>query len=114
MPQQSVFFDERTLSNHVQVLKVYDASYAHSCFEEMNEEALSFLAKSLGVGAPDQITEPEFSLTWEDLMAEAREDWNLFSFFIVLKGEGGGARPVYVSPDWPSAEAFAKLCLVGM
>ena len=35
MPQESIYFDEQTESKRVQVLKVYDAAYTRSCFEEM-------------------------------------------------------------------------------
>ena len=40
MPQLSIFLDKRTESKRVQVLKVYDAAYAHSCFDEMDEDAV--------------------------------------------------------------------------
>ena len=38
----------------------------------------------------------------------AREDGNLLSFFIVNQTKGGHTESLYVSPDWPSAEAFAQ------
>ena len=41
-------------------------------------------------------------------MEQAREDGNLLSFFIVNETVGPHRESLYVSPDWPSAEAFAK------
>jgi hypothetical protein len=38
----------------------------------------------------------------------AREDGNMLSFFVVSEATGDSSKGVYVSPDWPSAEAFAK------
>ncbi len=107
MPQQSIFLDKRTESKRVQVLKVYDAAYAHSCFDEMDADALAFLSKSLDLESKYELTEP-YDLTWEEVEDEAREDGNVVSFFIVLDETQGHAKPLYVSPDWPSAEAFAE------
>ena len=39
---------------------------------------------------------------------QARERDNLFSFFVVNEIKGGHSESLYVSPDWPSAEDFAK------
>jgi hypothetical protein len=50
MPQQSIYLDERTESNRVQVLKVYDRVFARSCFDEMDEPALAFLSASSPLG----------------------------------------------------------------
>jgi hypothetical protein len=108
MPQQTTYFDERTESKRVQVLKTYDASYARSCFDEMDQDALSFLSSSFDLESKYEMTEPVGDLVWEDVEEEAREDRNVFSFFVVIEETGGRARPLYVSPDWPSAEAFAK------
>jgi hypothetical protein len=107
MPQQSVFFDERTDAKRVRVLKVYDKAYAHSCFEVMNEDALAFLAESLDLRSKYDLPESSTTLQWEDVEDEAREDGNLLSFFVVLEESDAESKPVYVSPDWPSAERFA-------
>ena len=49
---------------------------------------------------------------WDELLEAAREDVrtdpNLYSFFVVAETTGGKAEDLYISPDWPSAEAFAK------
>ena len=108
MPQQSIFFDERTDAKRAQVLKVYDAAYARSCFDEMNEDALAFLGKSLDLESKYDLAESAITLQWEDVEVEAREDGNLLSFFVVIEESEGTSRPVYVSPDWPSAEKFAS------
>lgn len=108
MPQQSVFFDERTGSTRVRVLKLYDISYARSCFEEMDENALAFLSKSLDLDGKYDLGEPVTTLKWEDVAEEAREDGNTLSFFVVVEESASDSRPLYVSPDWPSAEQFAR------
>jgi len=108
MPQQTVFLDKTTDAKRVQVLKVYDATYARSCFDEMDEDALAFLSESLDLGSKYELTEPVTDPTWEDLEEEAREDGNLLSFFVVISETAHQPRPVYVSADWPSAETFAK------
>jgi len=108
MPQQSVFLDERTEGKRVQVLKVYDAAYARSCFDEMNEDALVFLRDSLDLESKYDLPELPITLQWEDVEGEGGEDGNLLSFFVVLEESGGTSRPIYVSPDWPSAEKYAK------
>ena len=108
MPQQSIYFDEQRESKRVQVVKVYDAAYARSCFEEMDEDALAFLSKSLDLESRYESAEPVGEVLWEDVEEEAREDGNLLSFFVVIEENGHHSRPVYVSPDWPSAESFAR------
>jgi len=112
MPQQTVFFDERTDAKRVRVLKVYDAAYARSCFDEMNEEELAFLSKSLDLESNYDLPNPPVTLQWEDVEGEAREDGNLLSFFVVLEESGAISRPAFVSPDWPTSEAFARKSLV--
>jgi hypothetical protein len=42
------------------------------------------------------------------LLYAAREDGNLLSFFVVTTSTGRTSASVYVSPDWPSAEAVTK------
>lgn len=108
MPEQTVFFDERTDSRRVQVLKVYDTNFARSCFVEMDENALAFLSRSLDLESKYEMNELSRGLEWEDVEDDAREDGNVLSFFVVIEENEKGSRPLYVSPDWPSAEAFAK------
>ncbi|HTW31119.1 MAG TPA: hypothetical protein VMD76_05545, partial [Candidatus Sulfotelmatobacter sp.] len=49
---------------------------------------------------------------WQELCEAAREDVradpNLYSFFVVSEARAAKDEDLYVSPDWPSAEAFAK------
>jgi hypothetical protein len=49
---------------------------------------------------------------WEELCKAAREDVrldpSLYSFFVVSEITAGKAKDLFVSPDWPSAEEFAK------
>jgi hypothetical protein len=106
MPQQSIFFDEQTATKRVQVLKVYDVTYARSCFQEMDEDAIGFLSNSLDLGS--KYEESFRELEWEDVEEEAREDGNKLSFFVVVEVRDGESKPLYVSPYWPSAEEFAK------
>lgn len=108
MPRESVFFDERTDAKRVRVLKVYDAAYARACFDEMDEDALAFLSKSLDLSSKYEFADSGSEVAWEDVQEEAREDGNLLSFFVVLEQRDDHDRPVYVSPDWPSAETFAR------
>lgn len=112
MRQQAIFFDERTATKRVQVLKVYDVSFARECFNEMNEDALSHLSESLEIDGKYELDDTGDKPTWEDLEDEAREDGNLLSFFVVLEESNGQSKLLYVSPDWPSAETFAKRSLV--
>jgi hypothetical protein len=108
MPEQSIYFDEQKGSKRVQVLKVYDSAYARSCFEEMSDDALSVLSKSLDLASKYDAGEPLADLAWEDVEEDAREDGNVLSFFVVIEETGDRRTPIYVSPDWPSAENFAK------
>jgi hypothetical protein len=109
MPQQEVFLDERVGNKHVQVLKTYDAAFAREAFDVMDAQALKFLSVRLGaedLPAPDS---PDFTDSiWQELEDGAREDWNKFSYFVVTEDAGNRPAPVFVSADWPSAEAFAR------
>lgn len=105
MPQQSIYLDEQTSTKRVQVLKVYDPSFARACFNEMEEDALTFLSRSLNLEGD---YEAASEVGWEDIEDEAREDGNLMSFFVVIEQTPERERALYVSPDWSSAEAFAR------
>src|SRR4051812_48301881 len=72
MPRESVFFDEPTEAKRVRVLKVYDAAYARACFEEMGEDALAFLSKSLDLGSKYELADSGSDVAWEDVEEEAR------------------------------------------
>lgn len=115
MPQQEVFFEQQTGDGRVQVLKTYDQTYAREVFSNMDDVAQNHLWNSLGV---DENYEPadvplrgdpeRQDFLWEELLDAAREEGNLLSFFVVSEEVGTGAASLYVSADWPSAEAFAK------
>ena len=81
----------------------------------MDEAAQKYLWNSLGINenydAADvpSIDDPAGEdFLWEELMDAAREDGNLLSFFVVNEAKGSSSESLYISPDWPSAETFAK------
>jgi hypothetical protein len=119
MPRQEVFFEQKTGDRRVEVLKTYDRSYAREVFKSIGEEAREALAEALELRknyAPEDIPDPKGSdyddFLWEEVCEAAREDVRndptLYSFFVVAEAKDSNAEDVYVSPDWPSAEAFAK------
>jgi hypothetical protein len=81
----------------------------------MDEAAQAYLWNSLGIDdsydsaeiPPRHDPEGEDFL-WGEFLEAAREDGNLLSFFVVSEAKGSRSESLYVSPDWPSAEAFAK------
>lgn len=120
MPKQEIFFEQRDGDRKIEVLKTYDQGYAREAFSSMGEEALEYLWLAL---KPEEIYDPAGlpSLTdpsnasneaqdflWDELLEQAREDGNLLSFFVVSETNGRRTDSLYVSPDWPSAEAYAK------
>jgi hypothetical protein len=115
MPQQEVFFEYKTEDGALQILKTYDRSYAREVLGRMDEEAQAHLWSALKI---DENYEPADvpplhdpdtdDFLWNELLDAAREDGNLLSFFVVSEASGGNPKGLYVSPDWPSAEAFAK------
>lgn len=119
MPQQQLFFEQKIGDRRVEVLKTYDRSYAREVFNGIGEEAREALATALELGKnfePADIPDPNGSdyddFLWDELIEAAREDVrndpNLYSFFVVSEGTSAQPQDVYISPDWPSAEAFAK------
>jgi hypothetical protein len=116
MPQQELFFQSEAAGRRVEVLKTYDQQFAREAFDSMDEVAEAFLWNSLKpekiydpAGLPT-LNEPEDreAFLWDELVDQGREDWKTFSFFIVNETTNGKSESLYVSPDWPSAEAFAK------
>lgn len=117
MPKQEVFFEQIMQGKRVEVLKSYDQSYARDAFAKMDETSLRRLWLAL---EPEKIYDPADlpslndvngegeAFLWDELLEQAREEDNLFSFFIVNEVTGDRTESLYVSPDWPSAEAFAK------
>jgi hypothetical protein len=115
MPTQEIYLDQQVGDRRVQIVKTYDEQYAREAFEAMGESAQAHLWNSLKVEEnydPEDIPSlngPDGeSFLWEELLDAAREDGNLHSFFVVREATGGNPNGLYVSPDWPSAEAFAK------
>jgi len=119
MPRQEVFFEQSTGGRRVEVLKTYDQSYAREVFNDLDSEAREALATALDlkknyepadIPAPEGIEYDDF--LWDELFEAAREDVrsdpNLYSFFVVAEDGDGKSEDLYISPDWPSAEAFAK------
>jgi len=116
MPAQELFFEQTTGTRHIEVLKTYDQQFAREAFDNMDEEAQTHLWNSL---KPEDIYDPEglptvaepedrSAFLWDELVDQAREDWRTFSYFVVNEAKDGRTESLYVSPDWPSAEAFAK------
>jgi hypothetical protein len=115
MPQQEMLFEQVAGDRRVEVLKTYDRSYAREAFGDMDEAAQAFLWNSLGINeaydaadVPSREDAGSGDFLWEELLEAAREDGNLLSFFVVSEANGPRSRSLDVSPDWPSAEAFAK------
>lgn len=119
MPKQEVFFEYEIAGQagqRIEVLKTYDEAYAREAFDSMDEEAQIHLRNSLRRQEPynpDEFSESpdpteREAFLWDEMVDQAREDWNTFSFFVVNATAGSRSESLYVSPDWPSAEAFAK------
>jgi hypothetical protein len=119
MPRQETFFEQSTGDVRVEVIKTYDPSYARDVFNGLAEDARTSLAHALELDknyAPEDIPEPQETdyddLIWQELYEAAREDVrndpNLYSFFVVAETRAGRKTDLYVSPDWPSAQAYAK------
>jgi hypothetical protein len=85
----------------------------------MDSEALKALAATLSledkyeandIPAPDAADYEDF--LWDEICEEAVEDVRqsptLSSYFVVVESKDGKSEELYVSPDWPSAEQFAR------
>jgi hypothetical protein len=121
MPKQEVFFEQKGGGRRVEVLKTYDQGYAREAFVHMDEAAQTHLWDSLGIDenfdptdVPPLHDPDSEDFLWEALLDAAREDGSLLSFFVVNEAKGTNSQSLYVSPDWPSAEAFAKSRLAGI
>ena len=121
MPQQETFFEQTKGDRRVEVLKTYDRSYARDAFGKMDEGAQTYLWSSLGIDEaydptdiPPRHDPDSEDFLWEELLEAAREEGNVLSFFVVNEAKGGSLTSLYVSPDWPSAEAFARSRLAGV
>lgn len=117
MPQQETFFEQSAGNRHIEVLKSYDEAYAREAFQGMDAAALQRLWTSL---KPEETYDPTNlpslsdsagdaeAFLWDELLEQAREDGPLLSFFIVNETVDRHSESLFVSPDWPTAEAFAK------
>jgi hypothetical protein len=119
MPRQETFLREATNGIEVEVIKTYDRSYAQEVFRGMSPEAMKALAATLSLAekyeasnipAPDDADYEDF--LWDEICEGAIEDVRqsptLSSFFVVVESKNGKSEELYVSPDWPSAESFAR------
>lgn len=113
---QETFFTQIVGARRVEVLKSYDQAYAREAFQAMSRPALQHLWRSL---KPEDIYASEDlprldvldgeaeAFLWDELLEQARESGNQLSFFVVNESLEQKTETLYVSPDWPSAEAFA-------
>jgi hypothetical protein len=120
MPQQEVYFEQKTGNRRIVVLKTYDQNYAREAFDNMDEDAQADLRKALGIDdlyeaaeIPDIHSLDGAEFMWDELLECAREEGNLLSFFVVNEQKGMASESLYVAPDWPSAEGFAKMRSMG-
>ncbi len=117
MPQQETFFEQTAGDRRIEVLKSYDQAYAREAFRSMDHAALQRLWTSL---KPEEIYDPAGlpslndpagdgeAFLWDELLEQAREDGPVLSFFIVNETVNRRSESLFVSPDWPSAQAFAQ------
>lgn len=120
MPKQEIFFEQQSGERRIEVLKSYDQGYAREAFNNMNDEAVRQLWSAL---KPEEIYDPAGlpalddpndangeaeAFLWDELLEQAREDGPQLSFFIVNEVNDGRSESLYVAPDWPSAQSFAK------
>lgn len=110
MPQQTIFLEEQVGDEHITVLKSYDQQFAREVFDGMDDTARAELVAALHLEDEYEAGDltDEGDAIWDELVDQAREDGSLFSFFVVTTATGTRSDTLFVSPDWPSAEAFAK------
>ena len=116
MPRQETFLIVNKGHETVEVLKTYDETFAREAFRNMDDAALAHLAASL---KPESIYEEKDipksgdegyeDFLWDVMVDDAREDWKTFSYFVVTKSNGQKTEELFVSGDWPTAEAYVKL-----
>ena len=115
MPQQTTFYEQQIGDRRIEILKSYDSAFAREAFDQMDEKALRFLGRFLELERkydPADVPSPNddgyADALWDEVQEGAREDWNTLSYFVVTEQVGGKTQALYVSADWPSAEAFTK------
>lgn len=116
MPSQEIFLRETDGARTLEVVKTYDHHFARQAFEHMDDFALDHLLSCLNLEAncdeadiPSRENADFEDFVWEEVLESARESGNALSFFVVGQSAGGTIEPLFVSPDWPTAEAFFKL-----
>lgn len=116
MPTQETILEKQLGDGRALVIKTYDASLAHEAFQHLDENAIAQVANALRLeelfeakDIPEPASPDYAEFVWETLSDEAREDGNLKSFFILYREvQGQPLQPLFVSADWPSAEAFSQ------
>lgn len=123
MPKQETFLQQRSGNKSIEVIKSYDQDYAREAFKNMDDEAQQRLWNTLkpeeiydpaglpSLNDPNDVNGEAAAFLWDELLEQAREDGNLLSFFIVNEVIDSRSESLYVSPDWPSAQAFANQLL---
>jgi hypothetical protein len=116
MRLQETYLEKSVNGGRALVIKSYDEKLAREAFESVGDDTLGLIATALKLSdlfeaedIPDAQSAEYRDFLWEVLSDEAREDGHTKSFFVVMK-EISGQLPaaLYVSPDWPSAELFAR------
>lgn len=114
MPSQELYLEKKVGSDVFQVLKTYDTAFAKEAFAEMDEAAIEHLSKSLSISeeiAPEDMpTSPSdlADLIWEEMYDSASEHGQTKSYFVVRRSSESNDDFLYVSGDWPSAEAYVN------
>lgn len=115
MPRRETFMTVKNGDEIVEVVKTYDEGSAREAFRSMDDDALAYLVNSLNLESlfepselPVSTDEGYRDFIWDVIVNEAREDWNLVSYFVVAKSIGSKSDELFVSPDWPTAEAYVK------
>jgi hypothetical protein len=116
MPRQETFLSSTVAGRKIEVIKTYNEKYAQEAFSRMDDTALDHLAASLDFSAnfeenqiPLRADGDYAEFLWEAMVDAAREDGSLLSYFVVRESDASVEKELFVSPDWPTAEAYVKL-----
>ena len=81
----------------------------------MDDAALDHLAASLDISSnyeeadvPARTAIEYSDFIWDEMVDSAREDGNVSSYFIVTESKPPIEKDLFVSPDWPTAEAYVR------
>lgn len=119
MPSQELYMEKKVGPDVFQVLKTYDTAFAKETFAAMDEGAIEHLSKSLSISEeyPDgeipTSSADVAELIWEEMYDSAREQGHTRSYFAVRRSSALREDFLYVSGDWPSAEAYVNLVTAG-